>query len=259
AAAKHRFANSIMSANTGTDGEIDLDVEVTGSDDLLSWALKYRAIAVIGYLSLLLAFGKFTVEWWSRSPTLKRIVVPPAVFGGLLGLTCYWMLDSEPDLQNGLHGGLEEIIVNLICFVFTALILGFSSSGNYMMSPRGIVQSIWHEGIPMLLYSQVVLWGQTCVSLVVVCLYQALGTVRCVPCVAPLVTMGLEAGETSCPPEIGGRPVDLGGGGPGGRAGPVPGHRSGGVPHLAAALAGAHGLAGHALPQGPRRAAAPGR
>mmetsp|Transcript_12151 Transcript_12151/g.15916 ORF Transcript_12151/g.15916 Transcript_12151/m.15916 type:complete len:777 (-) Transcript_12151:381-2711(-) len=180
---------------------LDLDVEVTGDDDLDSWALKYRAIAVIGYLSLLLALGKFTMGHWSKSPKLRRVVIPPAVVGGLIGFLCYSLLDSEPELQQGLHGGMEEIIVNLICFVFTALILGFSSSGSFVMNARGIIMSIWHEGIPMLLYSQVVLWGQTFVSLAVVCAYLAAG-VEVSPFVAPLITMGLEAGRDIMPADI---------------------------------------------------------
>jgi len=194
-------ADNYQNASLDLPGELNLDVEVSKTDDLKAWAMKYRAIAVIGYLSFLLAIGKITMNHWSRSPTLRRVVVPPAVVGGLLGFLCYNLLESEPELQAGLHGGVEELIVNLICFVFTALILGFSSANTFVMSLRGIIMSIWHEGIPMLLYSQVILWGQTVVSLLVVCVYQYVGF-EVSPYVAPLITMGLEAGYDILPATI---------------------------------------------------------
>lgn len=61
-----------------------------------------------------------------------------------------------------MRSGLEAIKGNLINFVFAALILGLTCArGNsqHNSSFRGMATSIFHEGMPMIIYSQILLWG----------------------------------------------------------------------------------------------------
>jgi hypothetical protein len=44
-------------------------------------------------------------------------------------------------------------------FVFTALILGFTTVKTKLTLKR-ILGTVWHEGMPMLLYAQALIWGE---------------------------------------------------------------------------------------------------
>lgn len=51
-----------------------------------------------------------------------------------------------------------QIVVMMINFTFAALTLGFASAGSYVPRTRAVLASIWHEALPMLVYSQVCVW-----------------------------------------------------------------------------------------------------
>ena len=82
----------------------------------------------------------------------------------------------------------------MINFTFAALTLGFASAGTYVPRTRAVVASIWHEALPMLVYSQVLIWGQSCVALLMVGLIR-LGNPDVSIFLGALVTMGLETGR----------------------------------------------------------------
>jgi hypothetical protein len=48
-----------------------------------------------------------------------------------------------------------DVVVNLINLCFAGLALGFGSAKSYVPRTRAILKSVWHEALPMLLYSQV--------------------------------------------------------------------------------------------------------
>ena len=82
----------------------------------------------------------------------------------------------------------------MINFTFAALTLGFASAGTYVPRTRAVVASIWHEALPMLVYSQVLIWGQSCVALLTVGIIR-LGNPDVSIFLGALVTMGLETGR----------------------------------------------------------------
>lgn len=82
----------------------------------------------------------------------------------------------------------------MINFTFSALTLGFASAGTYVPRTRAVLASIWHEALPMLVYSQVLIWGQSCVALAAVGLIR-LGNPDVSIFLGALITMGLETGR----------------------------------------------------------------
>lgn len=52
----------------------------------------------------------------------------------------------------------------MINFTFAALTLGFASAGTYVPRTRAVLASIWHEALPMLVYSQVLVPVCLCCS-----------------------------------------------------------------------------------------------
>ena len=82
----------------------------------------------------------------------------------------------------------------MINFTFSALTLGFASAGTYVPRTRAVLASIWHEALPMLVYSQVLIWGQSCVALATVGLIR-LSNPDVSVFLGALITMGLETGR----------------------------------------------------------------
>eukprot|EP00903_Cladosiphon_okamuranus_P021043 g19335.t1 len=170
-----------------------------GSDDdetLGAWALRYRGVATFGALALLLGTGKFMGFHWNRLAFLRRAVVPPSVISGLLGCVVYRMFKGllSPGVKYSLDESLSEVVVLMINFTFSALTLGFASAGTYVPRTRAVLASIWHEALPMLVYSQVLIWGQSCVALATVGLIR-IGNPDVSIFLGALITMGLETGR----------------------------------------------------------------
>jgi hypothetical protein len=89
--------------------------------------------------------------------------------------------------------GLEAIRANLINFVFAALALGMTCSraSSQHKSMRGLLTSLLHEGMPMVIYNQILIWGQSTCCLVVVLLLNSFGA--SVPnTFAAMVPLGVE-------------------------------------------------------------------
>lgn len=82
----------------------------------------------------------------------------------------------------------------MINFTFAALTLGFASAGTYVPRTRAVLATIWHEALPMLVYSQVLIWGQSCMALMTVG-FLRMGNPDISPFLGALVTMGLETGR----------------------------------------------------------------
>ncbi|CAM9627632.1 unnamed protein product, partial [Phaeothamnion confervicola] len=144
-----------------------------GAENIGEWAEHYTGIAVVGWLSLLLGVGKVLANFLSGSGVLAA--VPPAALAGLLGCLAYHCVPKvfgEP-VQRSMGAGFSELVVNMINFTFTALVLGFASSWRAVPHPRALVASIWHEAAPLLVYSQMLIWGQSCCALAVAGLFRA--------------------------------------------------------------------------------------
>jgi hypothetical protein len=83
------------------------------------------------------------------------------------------MMDKiDPEIAGDLGDGLECVKGNLINFVFASLILGLtcSRSTSHHTTLRGVATSLLHEGMPMIIYSQILMWGQSmcCLGVLVV-------------------------------------------------------------------------------------------
>lgn len=165
-------------------------------ETLGAWALRYRGVATFGALALLVGVGKFVGFHWHKVAFLRRAVVPPSVISGVLGCVVYRMFKGvmAPGVKSSLDESLSEVVVLMINFTFAALTLGFASAGTYVPRTRAVVASIWHEALPMLVYSQVLIWGQSCVALLTVGLIR-LGNPDVSIFLGALVTMGLETGR----------------------------------------------------------------
>eukprot|EP00904_Undaria_pinnatifida_P004987 jgi/Undpi1/1618/HiC_scaffold_11.g05008.m1 len=170
----------------------------SGDDDetLGAWALRYRGVATFGALAMLVGVGKFVGFHWHKLAFLRRAVVPPSVISGVLGCVVYRMFKGfmSPGVKSSLDQSLSEVVVLMINFTFAALTLGFASAGTYVPRTRAVVASIWHEALPMLVYSQVLIWGQSCVALLTVGIIR-LGNPDVSIFLGALVTMGLETGR----------------------------------------------------------------
>ena len=104
----------------------------------------------------------------------------------------YCTLQMTGDLEDGLDG----VKSNLINFVFAALTLGLTCSRTTSQhtSFRGVVTSLLHEGMPMVIYSQILIWGQSTCCLLVLCVLNIFNA-KIPSLFAAMVPLGVEAGE----------------------------------------------------------------
>ena len=166
---------------------------------LEAWATQLGGTAVLGFICTLLITGKFLHHVFQfRGLVFGCAIVPPAMLSGLLGLLWFSIMSFiDPVFTNDLGDGLEGVRVNLINFVFAALILGLtstSSSSQHLASLRGIITSLLHEGMPMVIYSQILIWGHSTICLVALLALNACGA-GIPPLFAALVPLGIEAGS----------------------------------------------------------------
>ena len=165
---------------------------------LEAWAVKFGGTAVIGYLCTLLIIGKglhFFLQ--KRGLFLGYLIFPPVLLSGILGLGIFAIIAAvDEDMSVKFSGGLDILKTNLVNFVFGALALGLtcSRSSSQHSTLRGIVTSLFHEGMPMIIYSQVLIWGQTLCCLIVLCVGNLFGA-GIPPLFVAMVPLGLEAGS----------------------------------------------------------------
>lgn len=167
--------------------------------DLEAWATKFGGTAILGFISTLLLSGKFLHHIFQRRGLVFGIfVIPPALLSGLIGL--FWFSGMEfldPIMTTDLRIGLEAMKGNLINFVFAALILGITcgrANSQHNASLRGIITSLFHEGMPMVIYSQLLNWGQSTCCLLLVCVANTFFNAKIPRVFAAMVPLGLEAG-----------------------------------------------------------------
>eukprot|EP01035_Chromulina_nebulosa_P022300 gene22300-28882_t len=168
--------------------------------DLEEWAKLFGGTAILGFISTLLIGGKFVHHVFQRRGLIFGVfIVPPALLSGLLGLIWFAIMELfDPWITADMRSGLEAIKGNLINFVFAALILGLTCArGNsqHNSSFRGMATSIFHEGMPMIIYSQILLWGQSTCCLIAFCLLNFIISRAHIPSMFPaMIPLGIEAG-----------------------------------------------------------------
>ena len=163
-----------------------------------SYAVKFGGTAVLGYLCTFLIVGKSLHFFLQRRGLLfGYLVFPPVLISGILGLCVFAIIHyADVALSESFATGLEGIKINLINFVFAALALGLtcSRSSSKHSNIRAIVTSLFHEGMPMIIYSQILMWGQTVCCLFVSCVGNLFGA-AIPPLFTAMVPLGLEAGS----------------------------------------------------------------
>ena len=85
---------------------------------------------------------------------------------------------------------------NLINFVFASFILGLTCGRKSSQHNgwRGMATSLLHEGLPMVIYSQILTWGQSGCCLLLLCIFTGFN-IRVPSQFATIVPLGIESGE----------------------------------------------------------------
>lgn len=172
----------------------------TAHEHLEEWVMKFSGTALIGYLCSLLVCGKGLHHILQRRGLVFGVfIIPSCILSGLVGFICvYFLYQFDEKLTVDLVHGLSLVHKNLLNFVFAALMLGISCR-NYQSSQlkqaglSGILASVFHEGMPMLIYSQILGWGQSAVCLIMISIMQ-FGGYDVPTQFASMVPLGMEAG-----------------------------------------------------------------
>jgi len=164
-------------------------------ENLKKWAGHYSGVAIFGVLSLLLAAGKVANFQIRKFYPFNRVVIPPAIVAGLIGCFLFHTLTEiiSPSIKIALEESMGVVVINLLTLCFAGLALGFGASKSYVPETRAIFLGLWHEALPMLLYAQILIWGQSCVALMVGKLFLRDGYVSSY--LGALVCLGMETGR----------------------------------------------------------------
>jgi hypothetical protein len=170
------------------------------------WARDYGALGVLGFLFAMLAMGKVLHDiLLVRGRVCMTAVVPTALLGGVIGLVWFIIMCAvDPALAPDLAAGLTMIKTNLVNFVFTSFILGLScarTSSQHLAGFRPLLLSIYHEGMPMAIYSQILIWGQSAICLLACLMLKVLGT-QFPSLASAMVPLGMESGPDVVPPIV---------------------------------------------------------
>jgi len=166
---------------------------------LENWALGLGATAILGFVCTLLILGKVLYFAFTRKNLFcGYLVLAPSVLSGLFGLAALAVFRNlDLGLADDLQSGLECVVTNLQSFVFSSLILGLHSSSSSSMANqtvRGVVLSIVHEGLPMMVYSQLLIWGHSFCCLLVLAVGSTFSSSAPQYYYAALVPNGIETG-----------------------------------------------------------------
>jgi Na+/glutamate symporter len=174
-------------------------------DRLEDWAKKYAILGLCGFLSVLLLLGK-GLHYLSlyRGVVCRVATIPPSILSGIVGL--FWMgimKYVDATLINDLDIGLESFKLTMVNFMFASLTLGLfcSRSSSKHSNFKAIFLSILHEGIPMVIYSQILIWGQSSICLLVYTLVY-LNSPQVPHLVSAMVPLGIEVGDDVIPTAV---------------------------------------------------------
>ena len=175
---------------------------------LEAWAKSYGVLGLLGFLSTLLVAGKLLHHLLLfRGYVMKYFIIPPALVSGVIGLL--WlsaMKKVDSAMAKDLLDGLDSLKLNLINFALASLTLGLfcSRSSSHHSSLRRIFNSVFHESAPMIVYSQILIWGQSSVCLL---LCTVMNTIPQMNKAFPnlfsgMVPLGIEAGPDVIPTAV---------------------------------------------------------
>jgi hypothetical protein len=175
---------------------------------LEAWAKSYGVLGLLGFLSTLLVAGKLLHHLLLyRGYVMKYFIVPPSLLSGLIGLMWLAMMKAvDPAMTKDLLDGLDSLKLNLINFALAALTLGLfcTRSSTQHSSLRKIFHSTMHEGAPMIVYSQILIWGQSSVCLLLCTIMNSIPQMnKSFPNLfSGMVPLGIEAGPDVIPTAV---------------------------------------------------------
>ena len=169
--------------------------EAYGNAELEAWASKLGPTVVLSFIFLCLVVGKALHAYLKNSRWTSGLVVPPSILSGSFGLILFGIAHNlEENMAISLQGAMQKFQDTLSSFCFVALTLGLYSSGTRLKNARQVFNTILAEGMPMLFYTQILIWGQTALCLGL-CVVMSIGREVKVPTMyGVLVPAGLEQG-----------------------------------------------------------------
>ena len=169
--------------------------ETYGNAELEAWASKLGPTVVLSFIFLCLVVGKALHAYLKNSRWTSGLVVPPSILSGSFGLILFGIAHNlEENMAISLQGAMQKFQDTLSSFCFVALTLGLYSSGTRLKNARQVFNTILAEGMPMLFYTQILIWGQTALCLGL-CVVMSIGREVKVPTMyGVLVPAGLEQG-----------------------------------------------------------------
>ena len=172
---------------------------------LEEWAKQFAVLGLLGFLSVLLMIGKGLHYLLLYRGYVCRVgVLPSSILSGIIGLIWMFLMESiDKTLTYDLNIGLNSLKITMVNFMFASLTLGLfcNRSTSQHSNLRALFQSILHEGISMVIYSQILIWGQSCVCLLIYCLFY-LHTPSVPHLVSAMVPLGIEVGDDVIPTAI---------------------------------------------------------
>ncbi len=156
----------------------------------------YLPTLILCFLAALLLLGKvFYRLLFSRRSCF--IVFPPILISGFIGCIVFLWIDAfDHDLIDDISNGVNVMKRNLINFVFVSFILGIHRNNN-ILPFRGLIMSIFHEGIPMIIYFQILIWGQSMCCIILIYFFKVFFNLEVPLLYAAVIPLGLEVGTDS--------------------------------------------------------------
>lgn len=167
------------------------------SSDIEAWALDFGPTVVISFILAILVSGRVIHHFiFVNSSVCGTLMVPPSIISGAIGLVFMGVLSSIDELlASSLLDGLGAVKSTMVNFTFTALIFGLYSRNNQskVWNVSMLIHTIFTEGFPMLLYLNVITWGQSFACTLITSILTTCGANVPVEYGA-LVPLGLEQG-----------------------------------------------------------------
>ena len=170
--------------------------ETYGNAELEAWASKLGPTVVLSFIFLCLVVGKALHAYLKNSRWTSGFGVPPSILSGSFGSDFVWHCpQSRGENMAIIFARCDAKFQDtLSSFCFVALTLGLYSSGTRLKNARQVFNTILAEGMPMLFYTQILIWGQTALCLGL-CVVMSIGREVKVPTMyGVLVPAGLEQG-----------------------------------------------------------------
>ena len=122
---------------------------------------------------------------------LYQLNIPSVLISGFIALLLDYILYSlDPILGSNVEKSLQSFRQNTLPFVFASIMLGLGSKNK--LSFFGTMEMVLHEGMPMLIYNQLLIWGQSSCCLLLSLILYFIG-IKVPLFFSPMVALGLEA------------------------------------------------------------------